>query len=110
MTSWPSEAAAGVVPSREAAEGPAEAELIERLVSLRGVGQWTVEMLLIFTLGRLDVFPCDDYGVKSGVRSAYGWRSVPGRRGLLEAAEPWRPYRSVASWYLWRMADTAAPG
>ena len=96
-------AIAGVVPSRAEADAIADDDLIRRLVAIRGVGQWTVEMLLIFTLGRLDVLPVDDFGVRSGMRIAYGLEAMPGKREMLALAEPWRPYRSIASWYLWRV-------
>ena len=93
----------GVVPDRAEAETIADDALIRRLVAIRGVGQWTVEMLLIFTLGRLDVLPVDDFGVRSGMRIAYGLEAMPVKREMLALAEPWRPYRSIASWYLWRV-------
>lgn len=101
--------AAGEVPSRREAEALEDEELIRRLIVLRGVGRWTAEMLLIFSLGRLDVFPCDDYAVRVGVCRAYGLDEQPPRRALAELAEPWRPYRSVASWYLWRLSQTTVP-
>jgi DNA-3-methyladenine glycosylase II len=97
----------GTVPSRTAAEAMDEAELIQRLTTIRGIGRWTVEMLLIFTLGRLDVFPLDDFGIRAGLRVAFGAAELPSKREMAEAAERWRPYRSVASWYLWRAAELA---
>ena len=84
-----------------------DAAIIERLTAIRGVGQWTVEMLLIFKLGRLDVLPADDFGVRKGFAVAYRREELPHRRQLLDHGERWRPYRSVASWYLWRAADAA---
>lgn len=100
-------AEAGVIPTRLAAEALTDAELIRRLVPIRGVGRWTVEMLLIFALGRLDVFPTDDFGVRKGLKIAYGLPELPTKREMLSIAEPWRPYRSVATWYLWRLVQRA---
>ena len=82
-------------------------EIIERLTAIRGVGQWTVEMLLIFKLGRLDVLPVDDYGVRKGFMLAYGKRTLPKPAALLKHGERWRPYRSIAAWYLWRAIELA---
>ena len=98
-------ALAGTVPTRRAAARLDEEEIIERLVAIRGVGRWTVEMLLIFTLGRLDVLPVDDFGVREGYRRAYGTRRRPTPRALRRLGERWKPYRSVAAWYLWRAAS-----
>ena len=97
-------AVAGVVPTRRACRRLGDDELIERLIPIRGVGRWTVEMLLIFTLGRLDVLPVDDFGVREGFRRAYGRRARPTPRALRAWGERWKPYRSVAAWYLWRAA------
>ncbi len=80
--------------------------IVERLVRVRGVGRWTVEMLLMFQLGRLDVFPVTDLGVRRGYMLAFGAREMPAPKVLAERGEPWRPYRSVASWYLWRATDS----
>jgi DNA-3-methyladenine glycosylase II len=77
-------------------------EVIERLVAVRGIGRWTAEMFQIFSLGRLDVLPVDDFGLRAGVRDQYALEELPGKAALRELAEPWRPYRSVATWYLWR--------
>ncbi len=82
-------------------------EIVARLTEVRGIGRWTVEMLLIFHLGRADVLPLDDLGVRKGFRHAYGGACLPRRDELEAAGERWRPYRSVASWYLWRAADAA---
>lgn len=79
--------------------------VIERLTAVKGIGRWTVEMLLIFRLGRLDVLPVDDYGVRKGAQRAYALREPPDAAYLRRLAEPWRPFRSVASWYLWRAAE-----
>ena len=77
-------------------------EVIARLVPVRGIGRWTAEMYLIFCLGRPDVLPVDDFGLRAGVRAEYGLPALPGRAPLRERAEPWRPYRSIATWYFWR--------
>jgi DNA-3-methyladenine glycosylase II len=79
--------------------------VIERLVTVRGIGPWTAEMFLIFTLGRLDVWPVDDYGVRTGFARAHGMEEVPKPKELLALGEPYRPWRSVASWYCWRAAE-----
>ncbi|MEZ5313701.1 MAG: DNA-3-methyladenine glycosylase 2 family protein [Thermoanaerobaculia bacterium] len=96
--------AAGDIPTRRAAEKLSDDELVERLTSVRGVGRWTVEMFLIFTLGRPDVLPLDDYGVRKGSARAYGREVLPGPRSS-PCKERWRPYRTAASWYLWRATE-----
>jgi DNA-3-methyladenine glycosylase II len=98
-------AARGVVPSLEEAAALPDEALVERLLPLRGVGRWTVEMLLIFTLGRPDVLPADDFGVREGWRLATGAEAQLRPRELTEIGAAWRPWRSVAAWYLWRAAD-----
>jgi DNA-3-methyladenine glycosylase II len=100
-------AAAGVVPSRRAVSRLADDEIVTRLTQARGVGRWTVEMLLMFTLGRPDVLPVDDYGVRDGYRAAYGLRALPSPKVLMDYGERWRPHRTTASWYLWRAAEQA---
>ena len=102
-------AADGIVPTREQAEALSDAELISRLLPLRGVGQWTVEMLLIFSLGRLDVFPLDDFGVRKGLKIAFGLEEMPSKRDMLALTDAWRPYRSIGTWYLWRLVSNQAP-
>lgn len=97
----------GIVPTRAAATKLTDVELVERLTTIRGVGPWTVEMLLIFTLGRKDVFPVTDFGVRKGFALTYGFKEMPRPKELFEHGEPWRPFRSIASWYLWRAADAA---
>jgi 3-methyladenine DNA glycosylase/8-oxoguanine DNA glycosylase len=97
----------GVVPTREQAEKMSDEELVERLVSVRGIGAWTVEMFLIFNLGRPDVLPIHDLGVKKGWSVAYGKKHMPTPKQLLAFGERWRPYRTVASWYLWRAFERA---
>lgn len=93
----------GVIPTYVQALALSDEVLIERLTVLRGVGRWTVEMLLIFSLGRLDVLPVDDYGVREGYRRLKGWAAAPTPRQMTEIGQPWRPYRTVAAWYLWRV-------
>jgi DNA-3-methyladenine glycosylase II len=103
-------AALGVIPGRAAARRLSDDVLIERLVALRGVGRWTVEMLLIFTLGRADILPVDDFGVREGYRVAAGLPEQPKPKALAEIGEAWAPYRTTAAWYLWRAADLAKEG
>jgi DNA-3-methyladenine glycosylase II len=71
---------------------------------VHGIGRWTVEMLLIFRLGRMDVLPVDDFGVKKGFMQAYGLEEMPKPKEIMRHGEKWRPYRTMASWYLWRAA------
>jgi DNA-3-methyladenine glycosylase II len=97
-------ALAGTVPTRHATVALGDEEIIERLVAIHGVGRWTVEMLLIFTLGRPDVLPVDDFGVREGYRRAARARVRPTPKALRALGERWAPYRSVAAWYLWRAA------
>jgi DNA-3-methyladenine glycosylase II len=80
-------------------------EIIEHLVQVKGIGRWTAQMFLIFSLGRLDVFPQDDYGVRSAIRNNYGLNDLPDKETALEIAEPWRPFASLASWYCWQSLD-----
>jgi DNA-3-methyladenine glycosylase II len=97
----------GLVPSRARAARMSDEQLIEHLVQLRGVGRWTVEMLLIFTLGRCDVLPVDDFGVREGWRVATGAETQVKPKDLAAIGETWAPWRSIAAWYLWRAADAA---
>jgi len=97
-------ALAGTVPTRRTAARLDDEAIIERLTKIHGVGRWTVEMLLIFTLGRPDVLPVDDFGVREGYRLAYGGSKQPTPKALREFGERWKPYRSAAAWYLWRAA------
>jgi DNA-3-methyladenine glycosylase II len=77
-------------------------EVIARLVPVRGIGRWTAEMFLIFSLGRLDVLPVADYGLRVGVQRHYDLPEPAGKAELMRLAEPWQPYRSVATWFFWR--------
>jgi DNA-3-methyladenine glycosylase II len=96
----------GVVPASRAIARLSDAEIMERLTAIRGVGPWTVEMLLIFKLGRLDVLPATDFGVRKGFAMTYRRKELPTPAELLAHGERWRPYRSIAAWYLWRALDT----
>jgi 3-methyladenine DNA glycosylase/8-oxoguanine DNA glycosylase len=96
-----------VVPTLEQAEKMSDEELVERLVSVRGIGAWTVEMFLIFRLGRPDVLPIHDLGVKKGWSVTYGKKHMPRPTELLKFGDRWRPYRTVASWYMWRAFERA---
>jgi len=97
----------GIVPSFEEAQKLSDEELVERLVSVRGIGAWTVEMFLIFRLGRPDVLPVHDLSVKKGWAITYGKKHMPKPKELLAFGERWRPYRTVASWYMWRACQRA---
>jgi len=94
--------AEGVVPSFEEVERLSDEEIVARLTTVRGVGVWTVHMMLIFRLGRPDVLPALDYGVQQGFKLTYRKRKLPKPKDLLKFGERWKPYRSVASWYLWQ--------
>lgn len=95
----------GTVPSLAQIRRMDDEAVIERLTEVRGIGRWTVEMLLIFTLGRPDVWPVDDFGVRAGYKIAYGLDDMPKPKELLELGERFRPHRSIAAWYLWRATD-----
>jgi len=99
----------GELPTLDAAEAIPDAELIERLVTVRGIGRWSAEMFLMFRLGRPDVLPLDDYSLRKAYAKAFRKRALPSARTLEKAGEKWRPYRTVASWYLWRVLDGLAP-
>jgi DNA-3-methyladenine glycosylase II len=97
----------GIVPTLEEAQKLSDEELVERLTSVRGIGAWTVEMFLIFRLGRPDVLPIHDLGVRKGWSITYGKKHMPKPKELLAFGEYWRPYRTVASWYMWRACQRA---
>ena len=82
--------------------------VIEALTEVKGIGRWTVEMFLIFRLGRLDVLPVHDYGIRKAMQRAYRLRKLPTPDRMRKLAEPWRPYRTVACWYLWRSLESEA--
>jgi DNA-3-methyladenine glycosylase II len=95
----------GTVPKRRELVRMSDEEIIERLTKVRGIGRWTVEMLLLFDLGRLDVWPVADYGVQKGFAKTFGKRKLPTLKQFAKLGEKWRPYRSVAAWYFWRALD-----
>jgi DNA-3-methyladenine glycosylase II len=95
----------GVVPDSRSIARMESEDIISRLTTIRGVGPWTVEMLLIFKLGRTDILPVTDYGVRKGFAVTYKLKDLPTSAELLAHGEKWRPYRSIAAWYLWRSLD-----
>lgn len=95
----------GLIPDRAFADNMSEQAIIDRLVSLPGIGRWTVEMLLIYTLERLDIFPLDDFGVREGYRVLKSLVHLPNRKTLQQVAMACSPYGTVAAWYLWRIAS-----
>jgi 3-methyladenine DNA glycosylase/8-oxoguanine DNA glycosylase len=95
----------GIVPPARDLVALSDDEIVERLTAVRGVGRWTAEMLLIFRLGRPDVWPVDDFGVRKGFALTYGWAALPTRREIASWGERLRPYRTAASWYFWRAVD-----
>jgi O-6-methylguanine DNA methyltransferase len=96
---------AGDLPTLAEARQLSDDALVERLTEVRGVGRWTAEMFLMFRLGRADVLPLDDYGVRQGFAIAFGKRDLPTKRDLERRGERWKPFRTVASWYLWRAVE-----
>ncbi len=96
----------GSIPSDDVLVRMSDRELIDCLTQVKGIGQWSVEMLLIFNLGRADVFPATDLGVRKGHGLAYGHDELLSAARLLEASEIWKPYRTAAAWYLWRATDS----
>jgi DNA-3-methyladenine glycosylase II len=101
---------AGIVPAHDALHALTDLEIIERLTAVRGIGRWTVEMLLMFRLRRPDVLPVDDFGVRHGFRVAYGLKKMPEPKVLAMFGERWAPHRSAAAWYLWRAVDLFRAG
>ena len=97
----------GTIPSSRDIDKLGDEEIIDRLTAARGVGRWTVEMLLMFQLGRKDVLPVDDFGVRTGFRVAYQKRAMPKPKALLAFGKKWRPHASTAAWYLWQAANAA---
>src|SRR2546421_12187639 len=95
----------GVVPSARALAKMSDEEIIEQLITVRGIGRWTVEMLLLFDLGRPDVWPVHDYGVQKGFAKTFGKRKLPTPKQLLKHGKKFAPHRSVAAWYFWRALD-----
>lgn len=95
----------GSLPTLDEAHNLEDAALIERLIAVRGIGRWSAEMFLMFRLGRPDVLPLDDYSLRKAYAKAFGKRALPSPQALAKHGEKWRPYRTVASWYLWRALD-----
>jgi DNA-3-methyladenine glycosylase II len=95
----------GTVPDRATARRTPDGELIDRLVAVRGVGRWTAEMLLMFGLGRPDVFPVSDLGIRKGFQITYGMKRMPAEVTMHRQGKLWAPYRTIASWYLWRILE-----
>lgn len=102
-------AARGEVPSSREMAGLHDDQIIERLTAVRGIGRWTVEMMLMFQLGRPDVLPVDDLGVRKGAQRLDRLQDMPKPKELAERGERWGPYRTLAALYLWRIADSEAP-
>ena len=100
----------GVVPDRETLVSLADDEIIARLTQVRGIGRWTVEMLLMFQLARPDILPVDDFGVRFGFQVTYGLRKMPAPKALAVYGERWGPHRSAAAWYLWRAVELKRGG
>ena len=100
----------GTVPTLARLKRMKDEEIVERLTSVRGIGEWTVHMLLMFRLGRPDVLPVGDYGVRKGFSILYGTDELPGARELAAHGERWAPYRTVASWYMWRAVELGRAG
>jgi 3-methyladenine DNA glycosylase/8-oxoguanine DNA glycosylase len=96
----------GTVPTIARVRRMSDDEIVERLTAVRGIGRWTAEMLLLFRLGRPDVLPVDDLGVRKGFARTFRSRELPEAATIVRRAERWRPYRSVATWYLWRALDS----
>ena len=95
----------GTVPSARVLAKMSDEEIIERLIQVRGIGRWTVEMLLLFDLARPDVWPIHDYGVQKGFAKTFGKRKLPTPKQLLKHGEKFAPHRSIAAWYFWRALD-----
>ncbi len=97
----------GLIPTLAQMRRLSDEEIIERLTDIRGIGRWTVEMMLIFHLGRADVLPVDDYGVRQGFALLYRKRRLPTPLELRHFGRRWAPYRSIASWYMWRAVEVS---
>ncbi len=99
----------GIVPTARALAKMSDDAIVERLTQVRGIGRWTVEMLLLFDLARPDVWPIHDLGVRKGFAKTFGKRKLPTPKQMMKLGEKWRPYRSAAAWYMWRALDTQTP-
>lgn len=95
----------GTVPTKRSLARMEDEEIITRISQVRGIGRWTVEMMLIFRLGRPNVLPVDDYGVRKGMQRLYRMRELPKKEAMRRKARKWEPWCSVASWYMWRCAE-----
>ena len=96
-------AISGLVPAQVIAENMSNETLIQQITTIKGIGQWTVEMMLMFTLARMDVLPADDFGILEGYKRLKKLETAPKRKEMAEIAQAWSPYRTVASWYLWQV-------
>ena len=99
----------GTVPTKRVLARMEDEEIITRISQVRGIGRWTVEMMLIFRLGRPNVLPVDDYGVRKGMQRLYRLRELPDKAAMRRRARKWEPWCSVASWYMWRCAELPGP-
>ena len=97
------------MPNKRALARMSDEEIIERISQVRGIGRWTVEMMLLFRLGRPNVLPVDDYGVRKGMQRLYKLRELPNKDAMRRRARKWEPWCSVASWYMWRCAELPGP-
>lgn len=95
----------GMIPDYEQCDDLSDDEIVEKLTVVRGIGPWSVQMMLMFQLGRPDVLPCTDLGVRKGFARFFNMDELPTPAALQETAETWRPWRTVASWYLWRLLE-----
>ncbi|HZO23616.1 MAG TPA: DNA-3-methyladenine glycosylase [Steroidobacteraceae bacterium] len=100
----------GTVPDSQTLVTLSDLEIIERLTQVRGIGRWTVEMMLMFQLGRPDILPVDDFGIRNGFRHVYGLRKMPAPKVLAAFGERWAPHRTAAAWYLWRALELKKAG
>ena len=100
----------GAIPTKAIMRKMPDEEIIEKLTAVKGIGRWSAEMFLIFDLGRLDVLPLGDYGVRKGFAIAYGMKTLPRPRTITRRAKNWHPYRTLACWYLWRVIDMKPVG
>ncbi len=100
----------GAIPTKATMRKMSDEEIIAKLTAVKGIGRWSAEMFLIFDLGRLNVLPLGDYGVRKGFAIAYGMKTLPRPRTITRRAKQWHPYRTLACWYLWRIVDMKPVG
>ncbi len=98
----------GSLPTKQSIRHMSDEEIIKNCTRIRGIGRWTAQIMLIFRLGRPNVLPIDDYGLRNGLRIAYGLEALPTPKELEEHGARWAPWRSAAAWYLWRVTDSAS--